>query len=134
MSYFYNKKMFTFTSILILGLYIVSVFFVFKSKFITEQTTFYDRIFISLSCGVIAFFILIAIQNKVEIESVKPGQIYEYHYSHDKIKNPFDNIKVKKYFRVLDIKDGYVLYEDTVDGWKHSTTIEYFLIESKRIK
>lgn len=125
--------MFTFTSIIVLGLFILSVFFIFKLKFIAEKTTFYDRIFISLCIGVIAFFILIGFQNKVEIESVKPGQLYEYKYPNNE-KDPFKTNEFKEYFRVLEIKDGYVLYEDTVKNWKYSTTIEYFLIGSKRIK
>lgn len=125
--------MFTFTSIMVLGLFILSVFLIFKLKFIAEQTTFYDRIFISLCIGIIAFFIVIGLQNKVDIESVKPGQIYEYKYPSNE-KDPFKTTEFKEYFRVLEVKDGYVLYEDTIKNWKYSTTIEYFLIGSKRIK
>jgi hypothetical protein len=125
--------MFTTAAITVLIVFVFLVIFIFRCRFIKEQTTFYDRIFISMAVGVIAFFIVLAFKNNVEIENVKPGQIYKYSYSVDD-KNPFLPVKRFRYFRVIDVKDGYVLYTDTTGKDTSSSTIQYFLIGSELIK
>jgi hypothetical protein len=125
--------MFTTAAITVLIVFVFLIIFIFKCRFIKEQTTFYDRIFISMAVGVIAFFIVLAFKNNVEIENVKPNQIYKYSYSVDD-KNPFLTVKRVRYFRVIDVKDGYVLYTDTTGKDTSSSTIQYFLIGSELIK
>jgi len=112
-------------------LFMVSTFLIFKLKMIISKTTFYDRIFMSVMNGVLIFFTLLGIKTHVDRESISPGQVY--HYSNIDIKNPFEP-EYEKYYRVLDVVDGYVLYVDSTKKDTMSCSDVAFLLNVERIK
>lgn len=123
--------MFTTTALLATLFFLVSIILVFKLNFIKNQTTFYDRIFLSMLIGVLIFFILLGIKNKVDRESISESQVY--HYINVDFKNPFDP-EYENFFRVLEVKDGYVLYVDTNLRDTLSCRDNLFLIGKERVK
>ena len=57
------------------------------------------------------------------VTMVKPGQVWIY-----KSPDPFKAVCVKRI--VLDVKGGYVKYEDLASGYKNSTSLFTFLKNS----
>lgn len=65
-----------------------------------------------------------------EISTIEIGDVYCYTYGEE---NPFKKPYVK-YHRVIDIKNDYVLYVDTITGDTSSTKTRLFLIDSEKVK
>jgi hypothetical protein len=64
---------------------------------------------------------------------VAVGDVWEYTpYSHS--DDPFKDHRVFARYKVLDIKDGYVLYQDVDRGSKDSCTLRWFMIDAHKIK
>lgn len=112
-------------------LFLVSTFLIFKLKMIRSKTTFYDRVFMSMMNGVLIFFLLLGIKNHVDRETITSGQIY--YYSNLDTKNPFEP-ECQNYYRVLNVKDGYILYFDSTHQDTMSCSDVLFLVGTKRIK
>jgi hypothetical protein len=64
-----------------------------------------------------------------ERNDLKIDDLYKYSYNED---NPFEKPYIR-YYKVIDIKDNYVLYIDTVDGDTMNMKIRSFLIGTEKL-
>lgn len=65
-----------------------------------------------------------------KIYDVKIGDVYSYEW---KKGNPFEKGR-KSYYRVIDMKDGFVLYVDTVSKDTSSSSTRMFIFGSEKMK
>jgi hypothetical protein len=73
------------------------------------------------------FFIFKPVKDQNDL---KIGNIYEYKYGED---NPFEEPYIK-YYKIIDKKDDYVQYIDTISKDTSSSSIRLFLIGCNKIK
>jgi hypothetical protein len=89
--------------------------------------------FLSLMITITVLLVLLwvlVIKPKMDASSLKKGQTYEWVIDDE---NPFIKPKVV-YFRILDVKDDYVLYYDSIWGDTSSMRVNVFMWDAKRIK